>query len=109
MKTLKESDILRIMRQEWDERTSFLNEEENEERKRKHKKKPEHVELEATIEKQKKIVISPELRVEKKNGRDKGVKYTIDHVNPYKITLREPEGSEIAVDVEDLEKNYEIA
>ena len=95
MKALKESDVLRIMREEWNKKVSLLKEEKNE------------LDLKAKVKKGvEKIVISPELKVMHSKS---GIRYTIDSVSPKQIILRTPEGESFNIPAETLEDEYEVA
>ena len=109
MKTLEETDILRIMREEWDRKISSLVTERKQKHgdKKKQPKKSKHVDLDikVKVDDQVKSVISPELRVMHSPSR---IKYTVDAVTPRELILREPEGEKFMVDTNTLEDEYEV-
>jgi len=93
MKTLTESDVLRIMREEWDKKIAQLSE-------------TIDVVMTAKVGKGKKeTVISPELKVLHKKS---GIRYTVDSVGPKDIILRTPEGETFLIDAKTLEDEYEL-
>jgi hypothetical protein len=93
MKTLTEADVLRIMREEWDNKVNQLAE-------------TIDVALTAKLGKgDEKIVISPELKVLHKKS---GIRYTVDSVGPRDCILRTPEGETFLVDATTLEQEYEL-
>lgn len=94
MKTLKEKDVLRLMREEWNHKVNKLVETVN-------------VSLTSKVAKEgEKNVIAPELKVLHKKS---GIRYTIDSIGPRDCILRTPEGEKFLVDASALEKDYEIA
>jgi hypothetical protein len=95
MKNLTESDIIRIMREEWETKIQKIAEDVD-------------LALKAKIgdKKKEKIVVSDELKVVHKKS---GIRYTIDSVSPKDCVLRTPEGKTFLVDTNELEKEYELA
>ena len=89
MKTLQETDVLRIMREEWSRKIQRLTEE-----------------IELTVKsKDGKPFLSPGLKV----MHDKsGIRYTIDSVSTKDVILVTPEGEKFIVDAGDLEKEYHL-
>jgi hypothetical protein len=94
MKALREQDILRIMREEWDKKVSALSE-------------TIDVVLKGKIEngEEPKTLLSPELKVMHKKS---GIRYTVDSVGPRDVILRTPEGDKFIVSAEDLEQGYHL-
>lgn len=95
MKNLTESDIIRIMREEWETKIQKIAEDVD-------------LALKAKVgdKKKEKIVVSDELKVVHKKS---GIRYTIDSVSPKDCVLRTPEGKTFLVDTNELEKEYELA
>ena len=95
MRTLKQTDVLRIMREEWDIKLASLME-------------TVDVVMKAKIpgDKEEKPVLSAELKVVHKKS---GIRYTVSSVGPRDVILRTPEGEEFIVDAETMENEYEIA
>ncbi len=87
MKQLTESDVLRIMREEWDGKVQRLREE-------------------VGLVMKDDPVVSPELKIHHKKS---GILYTVDSVGPRDVILRTPEGEKFIIDNEELEKDYELA
>jgi len=97
MKKLEESDIIRIMREEWDAKVARLSEEVDVVLKGKVDGGPE------------KTLISPDLKVRSKGKKNKkGFLYTVVSVGKKDVVLKTPEGDLILVNNEELEKNYEL-
>lgn len=95
MKVLKESDILRIMREEWNKKVFSLQE------------KKIELDVKAKVKKgTEKIVISPELKVLHSKS---GIRYTVDSIGPKEVILRTPEGKLFNVTTKALEDEYEVA
>lgn len=97
MKKLTESDVVRMMREEWEERLIKLSEDVD-------------VALKADIKsgkkkKEDKVVISPDLVVTSKKT---GIEYTVYAVSPVGCTLVDPEGRKVSVNADKLEKLYEL-
>jgi len=93
MKSLTETDVLRIMREEWNKKVSNLS---------------EAVEVAMTTKVGKsgdQPIIAPELKVLHKKS---GIRYTVDSVGPKDIILRTPEDDTFLVDADQLEKEYEL-
>jgi hypothetical protein len=93
IKTLCESDVIRIMREEWDKMVLALN---------------ETVEVKMTSPKvigDDDSIVSPELKVLHKNS---GIRYTVDSVSNKDVILRTPEGKKFLVDQTTLETEYEL-
>lgn len=93
MKTLTENDVLRVMREEWDNKVARLAE-------------AIDVALTAKVGKSgEQTVISPELKVLHKKS---GIRYTVDSVGPKDVILRTPEDEKFLVDAATLENEYEL-
>lgn len=93
MKTLKEEDVLRVMREEWNAGVAALNEQID-------------MVLNSTVDSnEKEPVVSPELKVRHKASK---IRYTVSSVGPRDIILRTPEGSDFLIDKETLEDEYEL-
>src|SRR5690606_3738778 len=90
VKQLTDSEILKVMREEWDRKVNTLLENAN-------------VPFEATIDGVKKPVISAELKIIHKKS---GLKYTVDSVSQYDVVLRNPEGKKFRLDRDELESEY---
>jgi len=95
MNKLTESDVIRIMREEWNARVQKLAEDVD-------------VTLKSKIKKgeDEKVVISPELKLIHKKS---GIRYTVDSVSPKDCILRTPEGKTFLINANELEKEYELA
>jgi hypothetical protein len=87
MKTLTESDVLRIIREEHD----LIVE--------------DFFKLTAKNGDKEKNLLSSELKV---RHRKSGILYTIDSVSPRDVVLTTPEGKKILVGKDELEKDYEL-
>ena len=96
MKKLTEVGVVRIMREEWEDRLNRLSEDVD-------------VALKAKLKKGKQkddhVVISPDLVVTSKKT---GIEYTVHSVSPVGCTLVDPEGKKVSVSAEKLEKLYEL-
>ena len=91
MKTLTESDVIRIMREEYDSIVSRIVEE---------------FDLTAELDGEEKSLLSAELKVRHTKS---GLRYTVDSVSPRDVVLRTPDGKRIMVGRDELEGSYEIA
>lgn len=93
MRTLKEADIIRIMREEWNKKVAALAE-------------TIDVALKSKVGREgEKPVLSPGLKVVHK---DSGIRYTVDSVGPSDVILVTPEGEKFLVDGPTLENEYEL-
>lgn len=93
MKSLRESDVIRIMQEEWDTRVGRLVE-------------AVEVVMAAPVEDNKEEeVLSPDLKVRHKKS---GIRYTIVSVGPRDVILKTPEGEEFLVDGQELENEYQL-
>lgn len=93
MKTLKEDDVLRVMREEWRAGVAKLTEQ------------IDMVMNSKVDSSEKEPVVSPELKVRHKSSK---IRYTVSSVGPRDIILRTPEGDEFLIDKETLESEYEL-
>lgn len=92
MKKLTDSDIIRIMREEWDAKLSALSE-------------AVDVVLKGKVDGEEKPLISSDLKVRHKKSN---FLYTVASVGPRDTILKTPEGKLMSVDNETLEKEYEL-
>lgn len=92
MKTLKEEDVLRVMREEWNAGVAALTEQID-------------MVMHAKVDGDKETVVSPELKVRHKASQ---IRYTVSSVGPRDVILRTPEGEEFLIDKETLESEYEL-
>ena len=88
MKTLKEADIINLMREEWDKRIERVIHE---------SKQPEKID---DVE-----ILSNGLKLLHKKSK---IRYTVHSVSPRDAILVTPEGEKMLVDKNDLEKEYEL-
>ena len=92
MKILSESDILRMMREEYDLKLERILSEIN-------------TAPFPGQENDRDSVVSPDLKVR----HDKtNLLYTVDSVSPNDVTLRSPEGDRFTVDADEFEKEYNL-
>lgn len=91
MKKLEESDIIQIMREEWDAKVARLVE--------------TNAVLKGKIDGKEKLLIDPELKLRHKKSQ---YLYTVASVSSRDVILRSPEGDEFLVDKEELENSYEL-
>jgi hypothetical protein len=92
MKKLEESDIIRIMREEWQAKLNELED-------------TVDAIFKGKIDGKEKTILSPDLKLRHKASQ---YLYTVVSVGPRNAILKTPEGKEFIVDKEELEKNYEI-
>lgn len=94
MRTLKEEDVIRLMREEWARGVAALAE------------KVDMV-LNAPVEKggDELPVLSPQLKVRHKASQ---LRYTIASVGPRDVILLTPEGEKFIVDGADFENSYQL-
>lgn len=92
MKKLEESDIIRMMREEWDAKLARLSEEVD-------------AVLKGKIDGKEKLILSPDLKL---THKDSGFLYTLVSVGPRDAILKSPEGKEFIVDKDTLENEYVI-
>jgi len=94
MRALKEIDVIRIMREEWDKKVSALSE-------------TIDIKMNSKIDKKTGVqtVVTPELKVRHKKSQ---IRYTVSSVGPRDVILRTPEGENFLVDAETLEDEYAL-
>lgn len=94
MKTLKEEDVIRLMREEWTRGVTALVE------------KVDMV-MNAPVAKGEEptAVLSPELKVRHKASQ---LRYTVKSVGPRDVILMTPEGKDFIVDKDELENSYQL-
>lgn len=93
MKTLKQKDVLDLMREEWTRGVKNLSE------------KVDMVFNSKVDGSDKEPVIAPELKVRHKKSQ---IRYTVSSVGPQDIILRTPEGETFLIDQHEFEKNYQL-
>lgn len=93
MRELREADIIRIVREEWDRHVKMTAESIG-------------ISLEFPVgDTGDHPVISPELKVRHKDSQ---IRYTVVSVSPRDAILRTPEGKEFIVDRSEFESSYEV-
>lgn len=92
MKTLKESDIIAVMREEWNSRVSALTE-------------AAAVVMKGKVNDDPKTLIAPDLKIRHKKTQ---LLYTVVSVGPRDVVLRTPEGKKFLIDSGELEADYEL-
>lgn len=92
MKKLQEEDIIRIMREEWQNKVSKLSEDVD-------------LTFKTKVDGEEKDVISKDLKVRHKKSQ---ILYTVVSVSPSDIILKTPEGEDFLLDKETLEDEYEL-
>ena len=92
MKNLKQEDVIRIMREEWQAKTKALREQVD-------------IVVNSKVSGENSPVISPDLKVRHKKSQ---IRYTVVSVGPRDIILKTPEGDQFLVDKETLEGEYEL-
>lgn len=93
MKTLKDDDIIRLMREVWSEKVRALSEEID-------------LVFKTKVGKDQKNPISSGLKVK---SRETGILYTVEEVGPDSVRLLSPDGEEtLMVNGKDLEEKYEL-
>jgi hypothetical protein len=91
MKTLKEEDVIRVMREEWNAGIAALTEQID-------------MVMNSKVDgDDKEPVLSPELKVKHKKSQ---IRYTVCSVGPRDLILRTPEGDQFLIDKETLENEY---
>ena len=94
MRELKEADILRVMREEWNNKIKSLAED------------VVGITMKApTSDGKQESILAPDLKIFHKKS---GIRYTIDSVGPRDVILRTPEGNNFLVDASTLERDYEL-
>lgn len=91
---MNDSDIVRLMREEWAAGVKALREDVD-------------MVMSSPIDKKgtEGAVLSPELKVRHKKSQ---IRYTVSSVGPSSVILRTPEGDDFLVDKDELEKNYQL-
>lgn len=92
MKKLEESDIIQVMREEWDAKLRALSE-------------AADAVLKGKIDGDEKLLIDPGLKLRHKKTQ---FLYTVVSVSCRDVILKTPEGKEFLVDKEELESSYEL-
>lgn len=92
MKKLEESDIIQIMREEWNAKVSRLSE-------------AVDAVLKGKVDGDSKLLISPDLKLRHKKTQ---FLYTVVSAGPRDVILKTPEDKQFIVDKDTLEKEYEI-
>jgi hypothetical protein len=92
MKKLEETDIIRIMREEWNAKVAALSE-------------TVDAVMKGKVDGEEKTLIGTDLKLRHKKTQ---FLYTVMSVGPRDVILKTPEGKQFLVNKEDLEKNYEI-
>lgn len=92
MKKLTESDIIQMMREEWNDKLVALSE-------------AVDAVMKGKLDGEEKTLIDPDLKLRHKKTQ---YLYTVDSVGPRDIVLKTPEGEKFLVDRDDLEANYEV-
>lgn len=92
MKKLEESDIIQMMREEWDAKLARLSE-------------AVEAVMKGKVDGQEKMLISPDLKLRHKKTQ---LLYTVVSAGPRDVILRTPEGKQFIVDKDTLENEYAI-
>lgn len=92
MKKLQEEDIIRIMREEWQNKVAKLSEEVD-------------ITFKTKVDGKEKDVISKDLKIRHKKSQ---ILYTVVSVSSKDIILKTPEGENFILDKETLEDEYEL-
>lgn len=92
MKKLQESDIIKIMKEEWNAKLAALSE-------------AVDAVLKGKVDGDEKLLIAPDLKLRHKKTQ---FLYTVVSAGPRDVILKTPEGKQFIVDKDELEKNYEI-
>lgn len=92
MKKLEESDIIQIMREEWEAKIAKLSEEVD-------------AILKGKVDGEEKMILSPDTKLRHKKTK---ILYTLDSIGPRDAILKTPEGTQFLVDKDTLEKEYAI-
>lgn len=92
MKKLKESDIIELMREEWEAKLSRLSEEVD-------------AVFKGKVDGEEKAIMSPDTKLRHKKTR---LLYTLVSIGPRDAILQTPEGKEFLVDISTLEGEYAI-
>jgi len=92
MKKLEESDIIQIMREEWEAKLQALSE-------------TVDIVFKSKVDGKDKQVIDPDLKLRHKKTQ---FLYTVVSVGPRDAILKTPEGKDFLVDKDTLEDEYEL-
>jgi len=92
MKQLKESDIIKLMREEWDKKLSLLSEEVD-------------AVFKGKVDGEEKAIMSPDTKLRHKKTR---LLYTLVSIGPRDAILQTPEGKQFLIDINTLESEYAI-
>jgi len=92
MKQLKESDIIKLMREEWDKKLSLLSEEVD-------------AVFKGKVDGKEKTIMSPDTKLRHKKTR---LLYTLVSIGPRDAILQTPEGKQFLIDINTLESEYAI-
>ena len=92
MKKLEESDIIQIMREEWEAKLQALSE-------------TVDIVFKSKVDGKDKQVIDPDLKLRHKKTQ---FLYTVVSVGPRDAILKTPEGEDFLVDKDTLEDEYEL-
>ena len=93
MKELKEADVLRLMREEWQAGVKALSEQID-------------MVMQSKVEGDSaEPVLAPELKIRHKKS---GIRYTVCSVGSNDVILRTPEGEKFLIDKHELESAYEL-
>ena len=95
MRALEESDVLCIMREEWNKKLIALSE-------------AIGITLNSKVDKDSgevQQIVTPDLKVKHKKSQ---IRYTVSSVGPRDVILRTPEGEDFLVSADDLEKDYHL-
>jgi len=95
MKKLSEKEIIRLMREEWTKKVNGLLSEKAE-------KTSDNLKMLARVNGKEKLVISPDLKVEKDNFL-----YTVVDANEKEVTLKKPSGEEFTITSKEFEEEFE--
>jgi hypothetical protein len=92
MKKLKESDVIKLMREEWTAKLSRLSE-------------TVDATFKGKVDGKEKTLIAPDLKLRHKKSQ---FLYTVVSVGVDDVILKTPEGEQFLIDKHELEKDYEI-
>jgi hypothetical protein len=92
MKTIKEEDIIRLIREEWNAKIAALTEDVD-------------LVFKSKVDGESKEVISKDLKVRHKKSQ---ILYTVVSVGPQDAILKTPEGDEFLINKDTLEDEYEL-
>lgn len=92
MKKLEESDIIRMMREEWNTKLLHLSE-------------AVDAVFKGKVDGEEKLLIDPDLKLRHKKSQ---YLYTVVSVGPRDVILKTPEGEQFLVNADEIESDYEI-